>query len=306
MTDDQNTFTDKTPIGDVEFTNLVYTFDPKASRRIVLTAHYDSKWFPDFPQNQVCMILPHWTMVSDDQFIGATDSAAPCAMLLDLAESLTPLLKARQDRVASQMGILRDGFDEEEASDTTLTILFLDGEEAFHDWTATDSIYGARHLSQLWQDTYPHDGHGHDHDHSHEKRRYDPLPTYLESIDHFVLLDLLGNKHSRLHSYYRETDWLFDEMKDADKRLREGGLVAVEEGEEDWFQPFRLRPGMIEDDHVPVCPYSYLHQILSKIQRRVTDIKFNKKGVSVLHVISNPFPQVWHTLGVSPPSPLTR
>jgi glutaminyl-peptide cyclotransferase len=187
---------------------------------------------------------------ADDQFIGATDSAAPCAMLLDLAESLTPLLKARLDRVQSQQGILRDGFDEEESSDTTLTILFLDGEEAFHDWTDTDSIYGARHLSQLWQDTYP--------PHSEESRlgsrRYEPIPTYIETIDHFILLDLLGNSHSRLNSYYRETDWLFDEMSDVDKRLREQGLVEVEKGESDWFQKLRMRPGMIGDDHLPVQP----------------------------------------------------
>jgi hypothetical protein len=52
----QNTFTDSTPIGDVTFTNLIYTFDPHAARRIVLTAHYDSKWFPDFPQNQVSLL----------------------------------------------------------------------------------------------------------------------------------------------------------------------------------------------------------------------------------------------------------
>ena len=177
-------------------------------------------------------------------------------MLLDLAESLTPLLKARHDRVTSQQGILRDGFDEEESSDTTLTILFLDGEEAFHDWTDTDSIYGARHLSQLWQDTYPPQAESG----RMTSRRYDPIPTYIETIDHFILLDLLGNSHSRLHSYYRETDWLFDEMSDADRRLREEGLVEVEKGENDWFQKLRMRPGMIGDDHLPV---SLLSAIIS-------------------------------------------
>lgn len=187
-------------------------------------------------------------------------------MLLDLAEALTPLLKARMDRVRSGSGILRDGFDEDESSDTTLTILFLDGEEAFHDWTDTDSIYGARHLSQLWEDTYPPNtlldldsGSSH----SHSKRRYDPIPTYIETIDHFVLLDLLGNKHSRLHSYYRETDWLFDEMADADKRLKARGLVEVESGEKDWFQRQRMRPGMIGDDHLPVGPFHNLYPKLT-------------------------------------------
>lgn len=35
------------------FTNLIYTFDPDAPRKLVLAAHFDSLYFPDFPQNQV-------------------------------------------------------------------------------------------------------------------------------------------------------------------------------------------------------------------------------------------------------------
>lgn len=30
----------------------------------------------------------------------------------------------------------------------TLQLLFLDGEEAFGEWTGTDSLYGARHLAE--------------------------------------------------------------------------------------------------------------------------------------------------------------
>jgi glutaminyl-peptide cyclotransferase len=33
----------------------------------------------------------------------------------------------------------------------TLQLVFLDGEEAFHEWTPTDSIYGARHLADNWE-----------------------------------------------------------------------------------------------------------------------------------------------------------
>lgn len=36
---------ENTPLGEREFTNLVYTFDPDAPRRLVLSAHFDSKWF---------------------------------------------------------------------------------------------------------------------------------------------------------------------------------------------------------------------------------------------------------------------
>lgn len=37
-------------------------------------------------------------------------------------------------------------------SDVSLKLLFFDGEEAFLDWSRTDSIYGARHLAQKWED----------------------------------------------------------------------------------------------------------------------------------------------------------
>jgi len=33
----------------------------------------------------------------------------------------------------------------------TLQLLFFDGEEAFVQWTSTDSTYGARNLARLWQ-----------------------------------------------------------------------------------------------------------------------------------------------------------
>ena len=34
-----------------------------------------------------------------------------------------------------------------QAWDVTLQFIFFDGEEAFVNWTPTDSIYGARHLA---------------------------------------------------------------------------------------------------------------------------------------------------------------
>ena len=33
----------------------------------------------------------------------------------------------------------------------TLQFVFFDGEEAFEEWTETDSIYGARHLADKWE-----------------------------------------------------------------------------------------------------------------------------------------------------------
>jgi glutaminyl-peptide cyclotransferase len=185
-------------------------------------------------------------------------------MLMDLAESLTPLLAARKERVDGGRAILRPGFDEEEAAETTLQIVFFDGEEAFHDWTDTDSIYGARwvqiqtkrgsagsyshhrHLAELWEDTFlpPQ--------HPLMARRMGPNPTVLNTIDTLVLLDLLGSKSPRIYSYFRETDWLHGAMSSADERLRKAQLVQVERGEDGWFPMARMNKGMIGDDHVPV------------------------------------------------------
>lgn len=33
-----------------------------------------------------------------------------------------------------------------------MQIVFFDGEEAFVDWTKTDSLYGSRHLAKRWED----------------------------------------------------------------------------------------------------------------------------------------------------------
>lgn len=72
----------------------------------------------------------------------------PCAVMLDLAETLNPLLDKRKQR-------LEQGEDvDEDVADVTLQLVFFDGEEAFQFWTDTDSIYGARlpfyHLASVF------------------------------------------------------------------------------------------------------------------------------------------------------------
>ncbi|PCH37885.1 hypothetical protein WOLCODRAFT_135903 [Wolfiporia cocos MD-104 SS10] len=248
---EEDTFTDTTPYGSKRFTNVIATKDTSAPRRVILAAHFDSKFFPQYPQSQ---------------FVGATDSAAPCAFLLDLAETLDPLLDARQRRLA-------DGEeDDEDVAETTLQLVFFDGEEAFRDWTATDSIYGARHLAHKWATTYIA---------PHAKRRLLPASTTeLSTIEHLILLDLLGAPQPRIHSSFLDTAWLFDAMVSAERRLGNSGAFAYGEQVADAWTSFfvprgnQFNLGGIEDDHIP----------------------FLRLGVSVLHVIASPFPRVWHTL----------
>lgn len=39
-----------------------------------------------------------------------------------------------------------------QGEDLALQLVFFDGEEAFQQWTATDSLYGARHLAAKWEE----------------------------------------------------------------------------------------------------------------------------------------------------------
>lgn len=38
-----------------------------------------------------------------------------------------------------------------EGKNLGLMLIFFDGEEAFENWSATDSLYGSRHLARKWE-----------------------------------------------------------------------------------------------------------------------------------------------------------
>ena len=122
--------TSKTPTSgdeEISFVNVIATRDPPRSRsgevsRLTLVAHYDSKSEPE-------------------GFIGATDSAAPCAMLLHIARSLDDALTRMWEEKGTADGDKYDDLD----ADKGIQIIFTDGEEAFEKWSARDSLYGARY-----------------------------------------------------------------------------------------------------------------------------------------------------------------
>ena len=118
--------TQHTPLGGkpIPFINVIATRDPPWARagdvgRLALVAHYDSKLTPT-------------------GFIGATDSAAPCAMIMHAARSLDQALTKKWDDMKAKGDINRlEG-------EKGIQLILLDGEEAFVSWTDTDSLYGAR------------------------------------------------------------------------------------------------------------------------------------------------------------------
>ncbi|KAJ4357286.1 uncharacterized protein N0V89_001861 [Didymosphaeria variabile] len=243
----------------VPFVNLIATRDPPNAGigdvgRLALVAHYDSKLEPA-------------------GFIGAIDSAAPCAMLMHAARSVDKALTKKWAAMAAEG---TDDLEEKKG----LQILLLDGEEAFKSWTDTDSLYGARALAEEWESTF--------------NPAASTYKTPLDSIDLFVLLDLLGSRGPTIPSYYKTTHWAYKHMAQAEHRLRDLGLfksspnhpsrVAKRANENKRTEPLFLTAaaqedggffgGYIADDHLP----------------------FLARGVEVLHIIPSPFPHVWHDI----------
>ncbi len=258
--------TSKTPATDdkdIPFVNLIVARDPPWTTpgevgRLTLVAHYDSKLAPA-------------------GFIGAIDSAAPCAMLMHAARSVDSALTKKWEHMQSE-GVGEGGFlgIEEQKG---IQIIFMDGEEAFVDWNHNDSIYGARALAADLEAT-PHPA----------------MSTYhnaLSSISLFLLLDLLGARNPIVPSWFKTTHWAYQNMATLESRLRSqslffsssehpknGGdhqrnkradspfLPEAEKADDKWLDV------KMEDDHLP----------------------FMARGVEILHIIPYPFPRVWHNM----------
>jgi glutaminyl-peptide cyclotransferase len=177
-------FEDNTPFGLKNFSNVIATLpigrtyknlDKSAAEvlnvhhinnRVVFACHFDSKYFENF------------------DFIGAVDSAVPCAMMLELAKYL-------QEILPNEPGIAN--------LERHLQFMFFDGEEAFKHWTETDSIYGSRHYANLLNNKY-------------SKKAFD-------TIDLFVLLDLIGGKKSQFLNYFPETSHVYNLMAKIGKQI---------------------------------------------------------------------------------------
>eukprot|EP00741_Cyanophora_paradoxa_P017863 tig00021035_g17252.t1 len=189
-------FEDTTPLGRKNFTNIIGRLPgSKAARNLVLACHWESKYFPE-----------------PNRFLAATDSACPCAMMLDIARSAGPLLRRR----ASNSNKEKDALG--------LELFFFDGEEAFLEWTDRDSLYGARHLAARME-------------------REGRLP----SIALFALLDLLGSRDVRLVSHFENTAAPHERLRALESRL--GARKHTERPP--MFAPKHERFGHVQDDHIP-------------------------------------------------------
>ncbi|KAF2244042.1 hypothetical protein BU26DRAFT_491303 [Trematosphaeria pertusa] len=239
--------TSTTPVSghiQIPFANLIVKREPPwvkpgQANLLTLVAHYDSKYMPK-------------------GFVGATDSAAPCAMLMHVAKVVDTYVSQMYDEMAE----LGEGGSVE--MDMGVQILFLDGEEAFEKWSDTDSLYGSRALAQQWAT-----------ERNPASEKFYKYRTPLSQISLFLLLDLLGAPNPMVPSYFPTTHWAYVSLSKVESRMR--SLHLLETSPSDPFLPdhnMTMARGQISDDHLP----------------------FIARGVETLHIIPSPFPHVWHSL----------
>ena len=126
------------------------------------------------------------------QFVGANDGGSSTGLLLELARVLSK--KPRVDDVY---------------------LVWLDGEEAFAQWTERDSLYGSRHLAKRWE------GDG-----------------TLARIKALINVDMIGDKDLGILTEVLSTPWLRQLIWQTAKDLGYG-------------KHFLSSESATEDDHIP-------------------------------------------------------
>jgi glutaminyl-peptide cyclotransferase len=173
---EDDAFVADTPEGKLPVRNIIAKFPGTKDGIIVIAGHYDT----NYP-------------LRNTGYVGANDGGSSTAILLELANQLR--------------GVKRSGY--------SVWLFWTDGEEAVKDWTATDSLYGARHLAGKWQK----DG-------------------TLSKIKGFLLADMIGDADLNIEHEQNSTPWLED-------------LVLQSATKLGYQSHFFERRVAIEDDHLP-------------------------------------------------------
>ncbi len=169
-------FTANTPAGPQVMRNYIVRFPGKKDGIIVLATHYET----NYP-------------LKDIAFVGANDGACTTALLIALGE----YFRAHPP----------EGY--------SVWLLFDDGEEAVQAWSASDSLYGTRHLAAKW---------------------------YADGTDKkikaFLVADMIGDKDLNIDRDENSTPWLLTLLAQAAKNTGHSASVFK-------------NPTAVEDDHLP-------------------------------------------------------
>jgi Zn-dependent M28 family amino/carboxypeptidase len=126
------------------------------------------------------------------EFVGANDPGSSAGLLIELARVLS-----------------------EERGTLDYWFVFLDGEEAFVDWSTFDSTYGSRHLARRWQQ--------------------DGTAGRIRAL---ILLDMIGDRNLDILKESHSTRWLSDLVWEAAAKMGLQGILSK-------------YAGAVEDDHLP-------------------------------------------------------
>jgi len=262
-------FRDELPAWKLSFQNSTSTTPVTGSKEfpfINMIATRDPPWISPGEVGYLTLVAHYDSLMNPKGFIGAIDSAAPCAFLMHAARSLEPALVKKWASMGG-LGMKTEDFDGTFEQHKGVQVIFLDGEEAFGQWSDQDSIYGARSLAEEMESTL-----------------HPAMSTYhnaMSSISLFLLLDLLGSPAPIVPSYFKTTHWAYKNMATIADRL-DAISRSASASVSKWFPDYkksdmsgsRWLGGMVLDDHLP----------------------FMARGVEVLHMIPTPFPDVWHNM----------
>jgi len=173
---ESDSFTADTIEGKFPVRNIIAKFPGTKDGIIVIAGHYDT----NYP-------------LRNTKYVGANDGGSSTAILLEIANQLR--------------GKKRDGY--------SVWLVWTDGEEAVRTWTATDSLYGTRHLAEKWQ-----------------------ADGTIKKIKAFLLADMIGDADLNIDEDSNSSQWLEEMVYQAASRL---GVQSH----------FFERKTAIEDDHIP-------------------------------------------------------
>lgn len=144
--------------------------------------------------NGAIVLASHYEtkLMEGKNFVGANDAGSSTGLLLELAR----VLAAKEDPL-------------------DYWFLFLDGEEAFIEWSTFDSTYGSRHLAKRWKQE-----------------------GVAEKIHALILLDMIGDKDLDIYYDTNSTPWLMDLVRKTAVRKGFGSILS------------RYKSS-IQDDHIP-------------------------------------------------------
>ena len=194
---EDDSFTADTVEGKFPIHNIIAKFPGKKDGIIAILGHYDT----NYP-------------LRGSGYVGANDGGSSTAILLEFANQLR-----------SRGTEKRDGY--------SVWLVWTDGEEAVKSWSATDSLYGTRHLAEKWEK----DG-------------------TLKKIKALMVMDMIGADNVNILHDENSTPWLLDLIQ---KAAESGGyqshFYALQGPEEDDHLPF-VRRGVPSADVIDV-PYGY-------------------------------------------------